>query len=66
MLYLDLIVSFSRLLLYATFICIMFKVSTLLKFVYSHILASATCLQKNRLRDRFTAQNLDRLLDSVS
>ena len=27
MLYLDLIVSFSRLLLYATFICIMFKVS---------------------------------------
>ncbi|CAG5098572.1 Oidioi.mRNA.OKI2018_I69.XSR.g15787.t1.cds [Oikopleura dioica] len=29
MLYLDLIVSFSRLLLYATFICIMFKIHTL-------------------------------------
>ena len=32
MLYLDLIVSFSRLLLYATFICIMFKVRKPLKF----------------------------------
>ena len=46
MLYLDLIVSFSRLLLYATFICIMFKVRKPLKFIYSQILTSTTCLQK--------------------
>lgn len=37
MLYLDLIVSFSRLLLYATFICIMFKVRKSLKFVCRQI-----------------------------
>lgn len=37
MLYLDLIVSFSRLLLYATFICIMFKVRKSLKLVCRQI-----------------------------